>query len=336
MLDTGSKLTLHLSFSPSLQPLESYVAATINDIHIGTVRISTASTDQWVTFDLPAGAINETVTGKRPQRLLLRLEVANHLPETACEALNPEVAWTRVFADSYFTTQYIYQTLPDLQAYPYPFVSDTRSTSTTLVIPDDPTGAELGAALSTVATLGRFAPGRADIRMVSTSDATADRVRDTHLIVMGTRARQPLVDDLLSQMTDVPGYRDEPGLYRLLSDDETGLLREAPSPWNKERVVLLVFAQTDSGFEAASSALFNAAPPVQQPGSVALVRAGEEPAIIYRSNETPPSVKGEEIFSEPLLPRPEPWIVTTGVLVIAAVVVFVTVWVSSWRGGRQG
>lgn len=335
VLDNGSQLTLHLGFSSALQASESYVAAFINDVHIGTVPIGRGIKQSYFTFDLPVALLNQTPLGERPQTMTLRLEVVNSLIENACEQSDPETAWTQIFADSFFVTPHVYLPLPDLQAFPYPFVSEQPTAPTAIILPPQPNTQELSSALSIAATLGRFAPTDFELHLLTVERVSAKTQRDANLIVLGSRQRQPLIGEFLTKMGPIPGYREEQGLYQHLKSQNDGLLREGPSPWNDERVALLVFGVSEPGFQNAAETLFDAAPPVAQPGSVAVVQPEQPPQIIYRAIDAVPEREPGQVQREPLIAPPSSWAVATGVLLLTTLAVLGTIWVSRRRGVRQ-
>jgi hypothetical protein len=318
ILDEGSTLTLDVSFSPVLRASESYVSAFINDVFIGTLRTGQGIAMQPVTFALPVAQLNETPTGERPQNLTLRLSVANYLAETRCEQTHPETAWTRISPNSYFTTPHVYLTLPDLQAFPYPFVSDAADApTTTIIVPSEPTPDDLANGLSMAATLGRYATHGVNLALVTSADASQQTHGDSHLIVIGESARNPLVNDLSEGMVAVP----DPAVYESLQNPQFGVLREGQSPWNAERVALLVYSASEAGVNEGVSALWKTVPPVSQPGSVAVVEDGKSPRIVYRANNTSPQRESAQVVREPVVPQPEPWLVVTGILLLATVTV---------------
>jgi hypothetical protein len=344
VLDHGSQLSLHLAFSPALQANESYVAAFINEVHVGTIRIGQGIEETQATFDLPIALLNETPQGGRPQELTLHLVVANFLQEKICDQTQPEAAWTQILPDSYFVTPHVYLALPDLQAFPYPFVSDnadspssgrSQTAPVAIIVPPTPQPAELGLALSLAATLGRFAPADFELELLPADQVSAATHAGAHLIVLGERTRQPLLTEFLETTAGLPGYRGQESLYQALRGSSSGLLREAPSPWNKERIALLVFGDSKAGFENAVQALFKAAPPVGQPGSAAVVEADQPPRIIYRSIEAAPGLEPGEVLREPLFPQPQPWLVITIILVVATLAVLGLLWFSRHHAARS-
>lgn len=303
--------------------------------NVGTTPIGAGIEETYFTFDLPVGLLNETPLGERPQALTLRLEVANFLTEASCEQIHPDAAWTKIFADSYFVARHLYMPLPDLQAFPYPFVSDQPHAPTTIVLPPEPNGRELGLALSLAATLGHFAPADFELHLLTADQASPETQAGANLIVLGSSERQPLANQFLEAMGAVPGYRGQAGLYQALKSQQSGLLREAPSPWNDERVALLVFGRSEAGFEQAARALFNAAPPVARPGSVAVVEPGQPPRIIYRAIEAVPEAEPGQVQREPLIAPPPPWVVITLILVVTTLAVLAIIGFSRHWAARQ-
>ncbi|RMH00363.1 MAG: hypothetical protein D6706_03995 [Chloroflexi bacterium] len=333
IFDNGSRLTLHIATSPALRPQDSYIAAFINDIHIGTVRVGEGvETGDVVSFDLPVALINETASGARPQTLVLRLVVASFMAETLCEQTHPQAAWIRVYADSFFEVPHVYMGLPDLAAFPYPFVSDKPEAPVSLVVPPAPTVAEIAQALNLAAVLGRYAPAEFELVVETADTVTPTSHSQHHLIILGTRNRQPLIDELLTELSDVPGFQEDDGLYQALTGDNTAVLREAPSPWGNDRVILLVLARTENGAQLALDLLYNRTPPTEHPGSVLLVEDGLRAQILYRSVEISPSPRMNEVAREPVVSPPPPWVVITGVLVLTTLIVLGIVYWYTRRG----
>lgn len=334
VFDKGSRLVLRFAASPALSSREAYIAVFINDVPVGTVRIGPDFPQQEVVFDLPVERLNRTPTGQRPLNFTLRLEVANYLIEANCEQTHPEAVWTIIRADSYFITPHVFATLPDLQVFPYPFVSTDPTGDTALIVPPRPNERDLSLLLSLAAHLGYHAPAPVGLRVVPGDQATPETVGDAHLIVLGSRARQPLLETMLEALGAVPGYRGEAGLYRALGNVYQGLLREGPSPWNPDRVALLAFGETDAGYERAVQALLTHTPPVDEPGSVALVESDGTTRVIYRSSQTAPQYEPGQVNREPLLPALEPWMVLALVLLGTVLGVWLVILWARRRYGR--
>ena len=276
-LETGAELALSLAYSPALEE-GSHVAVFLNDELVGTAHTGGTSGQTEFKFSLPVEQINQTLDGRRPQSMRLRLAVTNIILSQACEFVDPVTAWVRVLPDSYLVTPHTFVPAPDLQVFPYPFIDVDSDVPVAIVLPAEPTAAEVGAGLSVAATLGNYA--FSDFSLSLATEASAETFGETNLIVLGEAGRQPLIEEFLATMPTVPDV----GLYQAVDNNDTGVLRVDFSPWNAERVVLLAYGQTAVGFERAARALYNAAPPVLESALIALVEAdGQTPRVVYRS-----------------------------------------------------
>ncbi|MBN1202964.1 MAG: cellulose biosynthesis cyclic di-GMP-binding regulatory protein BcsB [Anaerolineae bacterium] len=289
IFENGAKLTLHLAYSPALEE-GSHVAVFLNDAFIGTAEIGKGVSQTEFTFDLPVELLNETEEGTRPRSLSLQFVVANIVIVPECQTINPEAIWTRIQSESYFLVPHSYMALPDLNAFPYPFVGDSPDVPTAIVIPSEPTDTELSAALSLAAVMGSYAIRDTHLNLLTTDQVSEAEYADANLIVLGERARQPLVDQFMAGMPPIPGG----GLYQDLERATTGILREEVSPWNAERMVLLVFGESDEAFVRAAEALYTSVPPVNAPGTIVVIEVDQSPRIIAGAAEAPAAEEPEE------------------------------------------
>ncbi len=335
VLDRGAQLTLRFTTSPALTSRESYIAAFINDVPVGTVRTGPDFPNE-AEMELPVARINRDLDGRVPSRWTLRLEVGNFAREMDCEQVHPEASWTIVQADSAFVTPHVYFALPDLQAFPYPFSAvEEDAPETWILIPSQPQARDIEQALSISALLALYTPQDRTTSIYPGDAVTEADLGTTHLIVLGDRDRQPWVKPLLDKMGTIPGYRGERGLYQALKSPKQGLLREGQSPWNEDRVVLMAFGTTPEGAAHAADALLAETPPVEEPGSVALVDEWGRTTVIYRAIQQPPVPESNEVLREPVLPTPQPWVVITGVLAVALLVILGVIFWVRWRYGTQ-
>ena len=335
VLDQGAELFLRFTTSPALTSRESYIAVFINDVPVGTVRTGPDFPSE-ATLELPVARINRDLDGRVPSRWTLRLEVGNFAREMDCEQVHPQASWTIVQADSAFVTPHVYFSLPDLQAFPYPFSAvEEAAPETWILIPPQPQNQDIEQALSLAALLALYTPANRTTFIYPSDAVTEEDLGTAHLIVLGDRERQPWVKPLLDKMGPIPGYRGERGLYQALNSPKQGLLREGQSPWNEDRVVLMAFGTTAEGAAHAAAALLAQTPPVDEPGSVALVDEWGRTQVIYRAITQPPVPEANRVLREPLLPSPQPWVVITGILVAALLVILgVILWVR-WRYGDR-
>ncbi|NPA27367.1 MAG: cellulose biosynthesis cyclic di-GMP-binding regulatory protein BcsB [Chloroflexi bacterium] len=335
VLDKGSQLTLRYEASPALTSREAYVAVFINDVPVGTVRTGPDFDQNEVTFELPIVRLNRTPKGEIDPRFTVRFEVANYLQERNCEQTHPDAGWTIIRSDSFFVTPHVYFTLPDIQVYPYPFVSVEEGDPTWVIVPQQPTRDEMAYGLEIIAQLANYVDLRNFTMSVLTADqVTEDGLKERNLIVLGSEARQSLIRTLLDKLGPLPGYRGEQGIYTALQNNRQGLLREGASPWNPKRVVLMAFGLTDEGAQRAIEALLAEVPPVNEPGVwAALVDEDGNTWPLYREKQIP-NIE-PRVEREPLLPRPEPWVVVTVVLVLAALAIWGIIFYARRRMARQ-
>ena len=327
LFDTGSALQLQIAASPVLRPQESYFAVFINDVFVGSQRIGGDIPAQPLRFELPVGEINQALQRDTAGLIVLRIQIANRIEEGACTPADPNVAWTRISASSAFLTRRVYQGLPDLRAFPYPFVDNLANTATIIALPDAATDEELSYGIGLAALMGRYAADDVSLTLMSASELNPEAHAGSHLILIGERQRLPLIDEFLAQMAPVP----DDAIYKSLSRPETGLLREAPSPWNSDRLALLVFSDGAVGLRQAMQAMLAQLPIVSESATVAAAYPGEALQVIYRSAEVQPDVTPQLIVREQQLPAPEPWVVVTVLMVIALAIVAMIVLFSQSR-----
>jgi hypothetical protein len=274
VLRGDAQLTLDVAYSPNVMP-GSYIEVSIGNTPVGVARLEQSVGQRQFIFDLPAGDLQDEML--LPQSVQIRLQVANYMPIAECQTIDPSLIWTRILNSSKLTTPHDYAALPDLLAFPYPFVSDQPAAPVTLVLPDEPEEPEIEQALAVAAVLGRYALRSFDLRVAFADDVTENEYTDSHLIVLGERTRQPWVNTFLSASAD-------------LEVSSTGLLHEIISPWNMGRVVLIVSGQDTDGLASAVGAL-ELVPVVDQPGTTAVIEAGESPRVVDTADEAMPQIE---------------------------------------------
>jgi hypothetical protein len=151
----------------------------------------------------------------------------------------------------------------DLANYPYPFTETSLlNIPTTIVLSDDPTADELSAATTVAAGLGQESGGTIDLSAISAYGFDAETHGHHHLIVVGTPARNALLEELELPLPIDDGTL-EPG---------QGYLAEVISPWDGFRLILVVSGLDDGGVFTASQALSRDLHFLGMRGSAAIVR----------------------------------------------------------------
>lgn len=132
--------------------------------------------------------------------------------------------------------------------FPRPIFQDSILQDTArIVVPDQPTAAELQGALTVAAGLQARTGDGISLDLSRSSELTADDLGSSHLILVGKASTQ----SLLSQLNLPLGVTDG----RFVEGDEVGVLEMVPSPWSSERVILIVSGNTDEAVVKAAQAL---------------------------------------------------------------------------------
>ena len=138
----------------------------------------------------------------------------------------------------------------DLTLLPRPFYqpSSLFDRTAVLVLPEDPTTAELQAGMDVAAGFGSLTSGNLILDTVTYDNLTTAARNDENLIFVGKASSLPAIDSL-----DLPISPD--GNIYPLEDEDDGILQMVISPWNSSRVVLLVSGNNDLGVVKAGQAL---------------------------------------------------------------------------------
>ena len=299
----NNQLLLHLAFSPALRAQTSYTVVYVNDIYIGSVDAATTNGDAWVAFDLPTEALNERLLRGDTRELKVQLSIANLLPTNSCEQVDIESSWTKVYADSHFDVGFMPTELPDLAAFPYPFVDFQGGDPVRIVVPERPTRSELSMALSLAAILGQQSIGDTAVDMRLATGETARTYADYQLITLGTPNRHPL----LRQLIDDTLLTTPSDIYQLLATPRNGFFQTMRPVWDEEKIVLAIFGETPQGFNNAAEAFYEQGYLVRDIGSLALIRPGHEPVIVYReAGVFRPTITRPDLVAAEIAPEPEP------------------------------
>ena len=119
-----------------------------------------------------------------------------------------------------------------------------------LVIPDQPSAAELQAALTVASGLGKLSNGTLTFDMVTLSKLTEEQELANDLIFVGTSVSLPVLGQL---QLPLPVNEGQFKVSEGAPDD--GLVEMINSPWNNANVILVVSGNTDQGLIKAAQAV---------------------------------------------------------------------------------
>lgn len=174
-----------------------------------------------------------------------------------------------------------YEQIPlslDLRRLPWPIFQERRKIKdpVTLVIPAAPSADELQAALVMMGSFARMTSGDVPINMITFDQLTDEIQNQSHLLMVGKPAGLPLLKEL---SLPVPLNGDQFLSRELTTDD--GVIQILPSPFNSEKVVLVVSGATDQGVVKAAQAV-----------STANLQTGDKPDYSIAAEVNPASSIG--------------------------------------------
>ena len=139
----------------------------------------------------------------------------------------------------------------DLVTFPRPlYQASVFPDEALLVIPDQPTAAELQSAFTVSAGLGNLSNGNLALDMTTASALTVSQLSATHLIFVGQSASLPILGELPSPLA-LSG-----GSYPVdATTPDTGVVQMVNSPWNEAKAILVVSGNSDAAIVKAAQAV---------------------------------------------------------------------------------
>ncbi|MEM7119522.1 MAG: cellulose biosynthesis cyclic di-GMP-binding regulatory protein BcsB [Chloroflexota bacterium] len=148
----------------------------------------------------------------------------------------------------------------DLITFPRPLVQELLTPETIhLVVPDNYSDADLSAAASVSAMLGQRTDDSIGLQLITASEATAERLGDTHVVAIGTPSNNSYIADLYTNEL-LPTGVDGGGAIvsdakEIFAEDGVLQLALTGEEEESESLVLVVSGTTDAGVARAAQAL---------------------------------------------------------------------------------
>jgi len=275
LLLPGSSLTVNLGFTP--MAVGSNVIVSIDDVYVGTIDTSEQATSTEVMLPLPVEELNAAAQAKGGLNMVVKMSVSNLLPINQCQDFDPGIISTEIEASTFFSLQHDYIDLPDLRAFPYPFISDQPRTPVTLLIPAEPNIDEIAKVINVAGILGEYAITDFNMEIITADVMDENTHANSHLIVIGLTNRQPFIFQLIDSTSAVGS-----SVYQIADNTVDGVLQMGRSILNENRYVLNIFSGNQTGLDQAVASLLSPLPFVSQSGSIALVQTGQPPRIVFR------------------------------------------------------
>ena len=244
----GSTMNLSYSYGPQINPLTSQVEVTVDGVAVGGERLRSEDGGQRETIklDLPPNLIKP----HSKMQVNFRLDPRER---RSCSRVTDQQLWGTIHADTQFNlAREVAAWLPDLKLlqYGFPFAAPQDLSTTAIALADAPTDADLQVMLEVSERLGRLSAAESVQLSVFRASQLSDAVKtEVHLIAIGTQEQFPL-----AEVVDQPGFRLSRASSRQFANtqiqtlkDEEGMVKQVRSPWNSEKMLLVLSAQNPTG-----------------------------------------------------------------------------------------
>ncbi len=252
----GNTMTLRYSYGPQINAKTSLVEVKLDGVALIGKRLTSidGGTRESLNIPLPADLIKPTSKLQVDFRLDAR-------ERRSCSRVTDQQLWGTLHADTSFNLKRTNAVqLPDLKLlqYGFPFAAPQDLSSTAIVLPKEPSTSDLMTLLEFSTRVGRLSKANSVQLGVYTVDGFPKEIREKRQLVgIGTQKNFPFPEAL--QSGDF-ALKDTVTRQRVKSEVQTlpandGVMKQIISPWNKERVLLVLSGQTEKGLEQVQELL---------------------------------------------------------------------------------
>ncbi|WP_017652493.1 cellulose biosynthesis cyclic di-GMP-binding regulatory protein BcsB [Fortiea contorta] len=255
----GSSMNLVYSYGPQINPRTSAVEVLLDGVFIGGARLDSESgvNRKNLKVNLPENLI------KPNSKLQVFFRMNSREPFDKQNCLQPpdqQLTGTVHSDTSFDLKREISAQLPDLNLlkFGFPFAAPQDLSQTAIVVPQNPSTNDVLTLLAVSERLGRLSQADSVKLNVYTADTLSDTVRkNDHLVVIGTREKFPIAEVFQSSGLNLthPFSRLSAQATIQTPQDTQGMIKQIISPWNSDRVILALTAQTDAGLERVQQVL---------------------------------------------------------------------------------
>ena len=252
----GSRMQLVYSYGPQVNPLTSLVDVELDGVSLQGKRLTAAqgASRRTLTVDLPG----DRVTPNSKLQVNFRLDPRER---RSCSRVTDQQLWGTIHSDTSFTLNRTAVTnLPDLDLFKtgYPFTAPQDLAATAVVVPDQPTAADLEVLLTLTERLGRLSQADSvQLAVYRQTDLPDDVRQDRHLVAIGTEPQFPFPDLLTNTGFTLEGRQTRRWGHSQVQPlpDGEGLIKSVISPWNSQRVVLALSGREADGLAQVADLL---------------------------------------------------------------------------------
>jgi cellulose synthase operon protein B len=255
----GSSMNLVYSYGPQINPRTSAIEVLLDGVFIGGARL-----------DSESGANRKNLKVNLPENLIkpnsklqvfFRMNPREPFDKQNCLQPPDQQLTGTVHSDTNFDLKReVSAQLPDLKLlqFGFPFAAPQDLSKTAIVLPQNPNRTDVLTLLAFSERLGRLSQADSVKLDVYTPEVLTDTVRkNAHLVVIGTRDKFPVPEVFQSQGLNLsqPFARLSAQASIQTPQDAQGMMKQIISPWNSDRVILALTAQTDTGLERVQQVL---------------------------------------------------------------------------------
>jgi hypothetical protein len=255
-LERGSYMNLVYSYGPQVNPRTSAVEVLLDDIFIGGTRLTEKEGEirQKLKVDLPENLVKPDSKIKVAFRL-------NPKEAALCGQLTDRQLTGTLHADtSFHLNREVSVDLPNLKLleFGFPFAAPQDLSNTAIVLPETPSEAAVETSLEFAKRLGRLSEAdsvKLDVYTTVTLPPEVEQKR--HLVGIGVQERFPFPEvfnaDGFSLGNAFSRQKEQTNIQALA--DAQGVVKQIISPENRDRVLLALTAQTETGLERVQQLL---------------------------------------------------------------------------------
>ena len=189
----GSELDLYFRYSENLDFDRSLVSVYVNDVPIGSQKLSQANAEgDHIILEIPTDI---EVTGSFVLRVAFDLEIK----DLWCTLRQGETPWAYISSESMLKLNSVEVPYYLFENYPYPFVSGGELNDVALVIPDSNSDLDLSLMGDFMLTLGQFVKYNTGELSVVRASAPGD-LDGKNVITVGTYNNNPFIAGLNDEL----------------------------------------------------------------------------------------------------------------------------------------
>ncbi|MGB5961791.1 MAG: cellulose biosynthesis cyclic di-GMP-binding regulatory protein BcsB [Coleofasciculaceae cyanobacterium] len=281
----GSSMTLNYSYGPQVNPRTSALEVLLDNNFIGGARLNSeaGAMRQSLKVDLPANLIKPT------SKLQVAFRLNPREPGICGDVTDQQLTGTLHSDTSFNLNRQTSVELPNLELLQsgFPFATPQDLSTTTLVVPKDPTDTDLLTLLTFSERLGRLSQADSVKLTAYTTDVLPAEVRkQNHLVGIGTRERFPFPEALESgnfKLSEAFSRQANQANIQALADEQ-GVIKEVLNNENSDRVILALSGQTEQGLEKVQQVIKSDPWFFQLREDTVLVAANDQDAPSYQAD----------------------------------------------------